>query len=47
MDDLGLTSSLREYNVPVEDIPAIVKNTLGTETHPDFAKVVKLLHGLY
>ncbi|KAF5393497.1 hypothetical protein D9757_000653 [Collybiopsis confluens] len=47
VDDLGLRASLGEYNVPVEDVPAIAKNTLGTETHPDFAKVVKLLEGLY
>ncbi|KAJ3909162.1 alcohol dehydrogenase IV [Lentinula edodes] len=45
--DLGLSTTLTDYNVPRDDIPTIVQNTLGTETHPVFPKVVKLLEGLY
>ncbi|KAJ3808998.1 alcohol dehydrogenase IV [Lentinula aff. lateritia] len=45
--DLGLSTTLTDYNVPRDDIPTIARNTLGTETHPVFPKVVKLLEGLY
>ncbi|KAJ3724587.1 alcohol dehydrogenase IV [Lentinula raphanica] len=45
--DLGLSSTLREYNVPREDITVIATNTLGTETHALYPQVVKLLEGLY
>ncbi|KAJ3790825.1 alcohol dehydrogenase IV [Lentinula aff. detonsa] len=45
--DLGLSSTLSDYNVPREDIPVIAANTLGTETHQLFPETVKLLENLY
>lgn len=47
MEDLDLSETLTSMKVPREDIPTIVTNTLGTNTHPDYPKVVKLLESLY
>ena len=44
---LGLKSNLKTYNVPVADLPEIAGRALGSQDGPEFAKVVKLLEGLY
>ncbi|KZT26790.1 alcohol dehydrogenase IV [Neolentinus lepideus HHB14362 ss-1] len=45
--DLGLKSSLVQYNIPKEDIPDIVERAMGTKEDPTYQKVVKLLEGIY
>ncbi|KAF8967833.1 alcohol dehydrogenase IV [Flammula alnicola] len=45
--NLGLQSTLAQYNVPKEDLTSIASQALGTEDDPLLPKVVKLLQGLY
>jgi hypothetical protein len=47
VDNLGVKSTLTEYNVPKEDIPGIAELALGGKDRPEFGQVVKLLEGLY
>lgn len=46
MNDLGLKTTLDQYGVPREDLPAIAERALGgkTEFH---GEVLSLLQGLY
>ncbi|OBZ67195.1 Maleylacetate reductase [Grifola frondosa] len=45
--DLGLKSTLVQYNVPTEDFPKIAEQAVGSKDDPTFPKVVKLLEALY
>jgi hypothetical protein len=47
VNNIGLKSTLTEYNVPKEDLPTIAELTLGSKDSPEFGHVVKLLEGLY
>ncbi|KAH9914025.1 iron-containing alcohol dehydrogenase [Fomitopsis serialis] len=47
VSDLGLKSTLSEYNVPREDLPKIAELSVGSKDDPTYPKVVKLLEGLY
>ena len=45
--DLGLQTSLTEYNVPPEDLATIATQALGSENDPQLSRVVKLLESIY
>jgi len=47
VSDLGLKSTLAEYNVPREDLPKIAELSVGSKADPTYPKVVKLLEELY
>jgi hypothetical protein len=47
VNNLGLKSTLTEYNVPREDAPEIAGLALGGNDRPEYAKVVRILEGLY
>jgi len=49
VDDLGLKSTLTEYNVPREDIPAIARHGLSSESEdsPLFKRTIQALESLY
>jgi len=47
VDDLGLKSTLRDYNVPKADLPDIAARASGSVDHPEVVKVVTLLDSLY
>jgi len=47
VNSLGLHSTLKEYNVPREDIPKIVELAIGRKDDPNFTKVAQLLENLY
>lgn len=44
---LGLKSSLEEYKVPRADLPHIAELALGSKEDATYARVVKLLEGIY
>jgi hypothetical protein len=44
--DLGLKTSLAEYNVPSEDLATIATQVLGSENDPQLSRVVKLLESI-
>ncbi|XP_006461160.1 hypothetical protein AGABI2DRAFT_192693 [Agaricus bisporus var. bisporus H97] len=45
--DLGLHSTLSEYNVPRGDLPAIAAHALGGEGHVSFGEVLKMLEDMW
>ncbi|PCH43470.1 alcohol dehydrogenase IV [Wolfiporia cocos MD-104 SS10] len=45
--ELGLTSTLKEYNVPRSDPPNIAERALGSRADSVYPRVVTLLEGLY
>jgi len=45
--NLGLQTTLAQYQVPTEDLESIATQALGREDDPQLSKVVKLLEGLY
>jgi len=47
IDTLGLTTNLNKYNVPKEDIPSIIEQTIGTRTGDMYDRLVKLVEGLF
>lgn len=49
VDDLGLKSTLTEYNVPREDIPKIARHALPKEDENSslFSRTIQALESLY
>lgn len=47
VQQLGLQSTLGEYNVPKSDLPSVAIGALGDENHPDLSSVVEFLEKLY
>ena len=47
MDDLGLRSTLAQYNVPRGDIVQIAELAVGSRDDPVYPKTVALLEALY
>lgn len=47
VDELGLHSTLSQYNVPREDIPQIAELAIGSKEDPMYPKTVELLEKLY
>ena len=45
--DLGLHSTLTQYNVPRDDVPKIAEKALGGVDNPLFPKIIQLLENLY
>ena len=45
--ELGLQTTLGDYNVPKEDLTSIASAALGKENDPQLPKVVELLEGIY
>ena len=45
--NLGLQTTLSQYQVPTTDLKTIASQALGNEDDPQLNKVVKLLEGLY
>ena len=45
--NLGLQTTLTQYQVPTTDLKSIAIQALGNEDDPQLNKVVKLLEGLY
>jgi hypothetical protein len=45
--NLGLQTSLAQYQVPMGDLGSIAIQALGREDDPQLGKVVELLEGLY
>ncbi len=47
VDDLGLRSTLSQYNVPREDIPQIATLAVGSKDDPVYPKTIALMEALY
>ena len=47
VDDLGLKSTLSEYNVPKDDLPKIAQLALGDSNDPLVSNVTTVLQGIY
>ena len=47
VDDLGLHSTLSQYNVPRADVPRIAQLAVGNDTSVVYTKTVALLEALY
>ena len=47
VDDLGLKSTLSEYNVPKDDLPKIAQLALGDNNDPLVRNVTAVLQGIY
>jgi alcohol dehydrogenase class IV len=45
--DLGLHSTLSEYNVPREDLHSVVAHALRGEDHANFKEVFKMLEDMW
>lgn len=43
IDSLGLTTRLRDYNVPKEDIPRIVEKTIGKSSGELYDQVTEVM----
>ena len=47
VDDLGLKSTLSQYNVPRDDLPKIAELAVGDKEDPVVPKAVALLESIY
>jgi len=43
IDSLGLTTRLRDYNIPREDIPRIVERTIGKSSGELYDQVTEVM----
>ena len=47
VDSLGLTTKLRDYNIPREDIPGIVERTIGKSSGELYDQLMEIMDAAF